>query len=153
MDFRDSLNKFKSGKKENLITLIILINNFKVGVLTNKDIYYIIKPLIPIFEVLMPRQRVNRDRGTKVWFTIQMPVELRNAISDKADRENLNASEFFRLCAEIFVSTDSNKEALKKVEKMAARLKLTGTARKWRPSGKKKDKRKIVAMPDTSKMI
>src|SRR5687767_12394220 len=98
----------------------------------------------------MPRQRQSRDKGEKIWFTIQMPVELRNAISDKAKRERINASEFFRKCGEIFVSTNSMKEALKKIEKLAASLKLTGQATRKRKHDPKRTSR--VVMPDTSRM-
>jgi hypothetical protein len=99
----------------------------------------------------MPRKRLTRDRGEKIWFTIQMPVELRNAISDKALRERVNASEFFRKCAEIFVSTNSMEEALKHVKKLAASLKIKGAASVKRKHNPKPRSTKIV-MPDREKL-
>jgi hypothetical protein len=92
----------------------------------------------------------EREKGAKVWFTIQMPVELRDSISAKAKRDKVNASEFFRRCGEIFVETSSIKEALKKIEKLAASMKLTGTVSKSRKHLSSRKSR--VVMPDRANL-
>ncbi len=89
---------------------------------------------------------MNREKGEKIWYTIQMPAELRDAISDKAIRDKVNASEFFRQCGLIFINTSSVKEALKDIEKMAAKMKLTGTTTRKRKHNVNREPR--VVMPE-----
>jgi hypothetical protein len=96
----------------------------------------------------MPRERMQRERGEKIWYTIQMPAELRDAISDKALRDRVNASEFFRQCGHIFVSSASVKEALKDIEKMAARMKQTGTVSRKRKHNPNRESKVVMPNPD-----
>jgi hypothetical protein len=98
----------------------------------------------------MPRVRKPREKGEKVFYSFQLPVELRDAISNKGQREKIDVSAFFRMCGEAFVGTSSIKEALKQVERMAASLKMTGTASRRRKHDPKKTSR--IVMPDRDKL-